>query len=305
MINRLGFFCGTRRFARLVFWLTLTFQAPCYAGSPMFEAAQEAYLAGDIESALMLWRPLAKHGETEAQFALGSIYYGGIGVPVDLIESSYWFLRAAEQGFAAAQYNLGNAYKRGEGVRQNEKRAVLWWRKAAGQGFAAAQFNLATAYLDGAGVAKDIKKARLLYQQSADNGHYPAIQALKQLTDEAVTTSAIPGDGVPATPASASCADWLGKQNPRHYTLQLMSSTRRVDAQDILARHALDSPVICGYMKKEQQRYILLYGVFPDIATAQQAISTLPTELRQNKPWIRRIRAISTQMAGTAGGTTR
>jgi len=295
MINRLGL---TRRIAgwpHLLIWVLLGYQPPCSAGSPMFEAGQEAYLNGDIAAALTMWRPLAERGDAEAQFAVGTLYYGGIGVPVDRVESSYWFLRAAEQGYLPAQYNLGNAYKRGEGVRRNEKRAVMWWRKAAKQGFAAAQFNLAQAYLDGAGVDRNEAEARRLFRQSADNGHYPAVQALKRRD----ASSATPRPAAPtaATATTDSCADWLSQQPPRNYTLQLMSSTVRADAEEILAAQPLDPHAICAYNKDGRRRYMLLYGIFADSAAAQQAIPALPEPLRRNQPWIRRIRAVNAQLA--------
>lgn len=298
MINRLGFTRSTRKKALQLLWLMLICNTPSHAGSPMFDAGQEAYLSGDIGTALTLWTPLARHGEAEAQFALGTLYYGGIGVAVDLTESSYWFLRAAEQGLAAAQYNLGNAYKRGEGVRKNLKRAVQWWTRASDQGLAAAQFNLATAYLDGSGAPRDLEKARHLYRQSADNGHYPAVQALERLGSakkpgQAVARASSDSTGVDPI----SCKEWLDRQNPGHFTLQLMSSTERSDAQKIRDRHGLDHHAICAYSQKGQQRYMLLYGAFADTTTAQQAVSGLPAELQRNKPWVRRIRTVSKQVS--------
>ena len=295
MINRLGFFGGIRAGATLWLALWLCQALPGQAGSPMFEAGQEAYINGDIEGALTLWRPLAEHGDASAQFALATLYYGGVGVEIDLTEASYWFLRAAEQGLAAAQYNLGNAYKRGEGVRRNDRRAVQWWRKAADQGFAAAQFNLATAYMQGTGVARDLDKARALYRQSADNGHYPAKRALRELA-----ATQAPAPGVASTPGEpTACRRWLEQQPARHYTLQLMSSTQRADARAIVARHALDPHAICAYRKDGRQRYMLLYGLFPDTTAARQAIAGLADELRNNKPWIRRIGALRAQLSDT------
>ncbi len=300
MINRLGLIWGGCRRARLLLWLYLAFTAPCNAGSPMFEAGQDAYLNGDIQAALTLWRPLAQHGDIDAQFALGTIFYGGIGVPIDLTESSYWFLRAAQQGFAPAQYNMGNAYMRGEGVRQNDKLAFQWWRKAAIQNFPAAQYNLATAYLQGKGVEKDLDKARALFRQSAANGHYPAKLALEELDSTEKPATAAPGKP-PAGAGETACSEWLGRQNPRQYTLQLMSSTARSDALGVLDRYPLDPHAICAYKKDETQRYMLLYGVFENRTAAQQAVSALPGELRQNKPWIRRIRAVRSQLSVNQG----
>jgi len=303
MINRLGLTRRAAGWPHLLICVLLAWQTPCSAGSPMFEAGQEAYLNGDIATALTMWRPLAERGDAEAQFAVGTLYYGGIGVPVDRVESSYWFLRAAEQGYLPAQYNLGNAYKRGEGVRQNDKQAVMWWRKAAEQGFAAAQFNLAQAYLDGAGVARNEAEARRLFRQSADNGHYPAVQALERLAG----ANATPRTASPvatASTATASCADWLSQQHPRSYTLQLMSSTVRADAEEVLAAHPLDPHAICAYNKDGRRRYMLLYGIFADSAAAQQAIAALPEPLRRNQPWIRRIRAVNAQLTAPADTVT-
>ncbi len=296
MIKRLARRTASARRSGALLALWLACAAPALASSPMFEAGQEAYVAGDIETALTLWRPLAEHGDAEAQFAIGTLYYGGIGVPVDRVESSYWFLRAAQQGYVPAQYNLGNAYKRGEGVRQNDRRAVMWWRKAAEQGFGAAQFNLANAYFEGAGVEKNREEALRLLRLSAENGHYPAVRMLRDLGADsgapATPTAAAPQT---ATTPAATCGDWLASLDPRAYTLQLMSSTQRGDARELAARHALAPHAVCAYDKDGQRRHALLYGVFGDTKAAQAAASALPEELRRNRPWVRRVRAVQRQ----------
>jgi uncharacterized protein len=40
----------------------------------------------------------ARHGEVDAQYALGVIYAEGRGVPVDLAQAHYWLSLAVEQG---------------------------------------------------------------------------------------------------------------------------------------------------------------------------------------------------------------
>ena len=158
MLGQLKYFTALqRRLIRIVALATLQF-SQAFAGGPVYNEGLSAYSAGDFATARQLWKPLAEHGDADAQFAYGSLYYDGIGVPVDRTESSYWFQLAAEQGLADAQYNLGNAYMRGEGVRQDDSMAIYWWDKAAKQGLQDAQFNLDRAYQEKSG-ADNIKQS--------------------------------------------------------------------------------------------------------------------------------------------------
>src|SRR5208283_3443995 len=56
-----------------------------------FVAAQR----GDYVAAMRLWRPLADHGNAEAQCNLGTIYADGRGVPQDYVLAHMWFNLAA------------------------------------------------------------------------------------------------------------------------------------------------------------------------------------------------------------------
>ena len=257
--------------------LTVLYLSRAFAGSPMFDEALEAYSAGDIATAYELWRPLAEHGDVEAQFALGMLYYDGIGVPLDHTESSYWFLQAAEQGFAPAQYNLGNAYKRGEGVRQNDAMAVYWWQKAAAQGLKDAQYNLDTAHREGVGVATDEQPAVRLKRQASGKARPPAAD--------------ITGNPVAAA-AAGECENWLGSQPPEAYTIQLMSTTRLADAHDLARQYDLPGYVVCRYAHKGHTRHALLFGTYPDADAAGDAVANLPPGLRADRPWIRKIKGL-------------
>lgn len=260
--------------------------AQASAGSPVFEEGLMAYSTGDITTAYQLWQPLAEHGDAEAQFALGLLYYDGIGVPVDHTESSYWFHRAAEQGHAGAQYNLGNAYLRGEGVRKNEAMAVHWWRKAADQGMAAAQFILAKAYQEGLGVEKDEQAAARLYAQL--DGKDPPLGIATNATLEKPVQS----DG------QADCEHWLGNQPPNAYTVQLISTTRRDEAFELARKNDLAGYVVCSYAHEGQIRNVLLLGAYPSASAAGDAAADLPPELKKGKPWIRQITGLRQLVAG-------
>ena len=130
----------------------------------------EAYNAGDNETALQQWRPLAEQGDANAQYALGIMYANGNGVVQDYAEAVDWYRKAAEQGYALAQNNLGLMYKNGNGMIQDYAEAVNWYRLAAEQGHANAQSNLGAMYMFGKGVTKDNVITHMWLNISGANG---------------------------------------------------------------------------------------------------------------------------------------
>ena len=72
---------------------------------------QRAALRGDGQTAYRLLRPLADQGEAEAQFALGLLYYRGLGVTRDPAAAVSWYRKAADQGYAKAQFRLGCGFR--------------------------------------------------------------------------------------------------------------------------------------------------------------------------------------------------
>ena len=81
--------------------------------------------------ALLLFRPLAEHGDAKAQHFLGFMYVNGKGVPQNFAEAVKWYRKAAEQGNAGAQNNLGLMYLKGNGVALDYVQAHMWFDLAA------------------------------------------------------------------------------------------------------------------------------------------------------------------------------
>ena len=76
----------------------------------------------------------AKHGDAEAQYAIGTMFQLGKGVQEDDKAAFKWTRLSASQGNAKAQNNLGYMYDMGEGVDQNDMLAYMWKYLAADQG---------------------------------------------------------------------------------------------------------------------------------------------------------------------------
>ena len=82
--------------------------------------------SGDYATALREWTPLAKQGNKEAQYFIGSMHHEGIGVPQNYKTAVKWYTLAAQQGQANAQVNLGSMYANGKGVIQDHVYALMW-----------------------------------------------------------------------------------------------------------------------------------------------------------------------------------
>jgi len=72
-------------------------------------------------------RSLADNGDPKAQYALGSMYRYGQGVPLDYAVAVSWWRKAADRGEIDAQFALGNLYAGGTGVPPNRVQAYMWF----------------------------------------------------------------------------------------------------------------------------------------------------------------------------------
>jgi TPR repeat protein len=95
-----------------------------------------AWKAGDFQSALQDWLPIANQKDVNVQILLelGHIYKDGKGVPKDYGESVKWYRLASIRGEAFAQHSLGFMYMQGWGVLQDYVQAHMWFNIAAANG---------------------------------------------------------------------------------------------------------------------------------------------------------------------------
>jgi TPR repeat protein len=138
------------------------------------QAIQDGVLAlkqKDYQTALRIFRPVAEHGDAEAQYNLARMYDEGLGVPKDDVEAVNWYRKAADQGLVQAQGRLGVMYRRGRGLPEDEAQAVSWFRKAADAGDGLGMANLGAMYRDGrGGLPKDDVQAVSWFQKAAEAG---------------------------------------------------------------------------------------------------------------------------------------
>lgn len=151
-----------------------TLSGPAHAD---VKAGVDAWQAGDYQSAVAEWRPLAVAGDADAQFNLGQAYKLGRGVPTDLNQAEAWYRRAAKQGHLQAEDNLGlilfTANRRDE--------AMPFIAKSAARGEPRAQYVLGTAHFNGDLAERDWARAYALTKRASDAGLSIASARLVQL----------------------------------------------------------------------------------------------------------------------------
>jgi hypothetical protein len=81
--------------------------------------AKDDYLIGlnwyrqwNYQIAAKFWKPLAQEGDCDAQYALGLLYFEGLGVSQSYDKAIDLWTRSADQGQAQAQISLGIVYSK-------------------------------------------------------------------------------------------------------------------------------------------------------------------------------------------------
>ncbi len=115
-------------------------------------------------------RESAEAGNASAQYRLGLLYAGGVGVPQNYRQAKEWFEKAAKQGHVGAQADLGTLYLHGEGTPHSDQMAMFWFRQAAEQKDALAFAMLGLMYEQGREVPQDFIQAHMWYTLAAANG---------------------------------------------------------------------------------------------------------------------------------------
>lgn len=169
------------------------------AAADRLSEALADYRLGHYQEAGQMLEPLARAGNPEAQFWLGTMYYHGRGRPRIYREALAWFRRAAELGNPRAQNNLGLMYRNGDGVEPSPLVAYAWFALAAGQDSATARTNLDS-------VSDVMKPDQILQAQQLAEEYAVRVDAARR---RAASAQAVAMAAPPPAPAPAA-----GSQRP-------------------------------------------------------------------------------------------
>ena len=143
------------------------------AGCGTEKTAQQAFEAGDYDTAYKLFRPRAEAGESEAQNYLGVHYYLGLGVKRDWRQALQWYEKSAKQGDPRAQLNYGLMFHNAYGTDKDIVVAFMWYYASYRQGNATAERYM-----------NSLAEDNLLSPNQID---YAKLQAKKYITNSVVS----------------------------------------------------------------------------------------------------------------------
>jgi len=145
--------------------------------SPM-EKALFFYQKGDYKQATVYFAQADNANIPEASFALGAMYYSGLGMRVNIQKALNYYQKAAENNYTPAQTTLALLYMQGEAVERNPEKAIALAQKAAENNDVEAQIILARWFENGEHVKQDMEQAVRFYEMAAKNGDINAKMAL-------------------------------------------------------------------------------------------------------------------------------
>lgn len=88
-------------------------------------------------------------------------------------------------------------------------------------------------------------------------------------------------------PGESSPSDDIFSYPKNYYAVQLMAVKDLRQIKEFITLHHLGDPHYGAILSKGERWYVLLLGVYPDYAAAEQAIKSLPADFPIAHPWIR------------------
>lgn len=244
----------------------------------------------DPTQAFLLYRASAGQGLTVSQLKTGLMLLRGEGVARNPEEAKIWLSKAAKSNDPTAQYTMGLLLSD-----SNPEASYAWYRKASAQGNGYAMHNLALFYLHGRGVEQDYSKALNWAEKSVATG----VAESKGLQQQILQ---LMGKKRPEPHQYAVVreAQWLAAKPDEGYLIQISRQDSEKAAYAYLKKHKVTGPIgIYREALADKTTYIVTYGDYRDLASAKDAIKTLPQGVRKYKPWVRSYKSLKLALANT------
>ncbi len=142
----------------------------CFLLGQMYENGNGIHES--IKKAMLWYRKGADAGSLASMYQAGAfLLIGRDGVTADPATGLKLVTTAATRGYPPAEYGMGSAYFQGRGVAMDLKRAVTWMLKAADHDDPDAALFMGELYMEGREVPVDYDKAHQLLHLAANSGN--------------------------------------------------------------------------------------------------------------------------------------
>lgn len=236
----------------------------------------------------------AANGDADAQYALGYMYYYGVGTVRDQDNAKLWISRSAAQGQPLAKRALAMI----QGSTPQKSYAPKFAQKKA------PTLKVATAKVTPKAIAtaKPVRVAKaktptVKSVQVAHKAKTPSTVVKHTSADHTVSVAHTTQSHAVETADLAQMEDKLLHEPTTGYTLQLMGNHNEDTIRNFIASHHLQGKATYYYSTFQHSKwFMLVYGEYKTVGEAHAAIAKLPKELQKMQPWIKPIRAVKAEI---------
>lgn len=261
--------------------------------------ASRSYNLGDHERAFRITEALAYEGDSKAQYALGYLYFYGIGTPQN---------RAL--GIALIEQSAKNGYEK----------AKIAYQQINGASMSIGEAHSNPVNLLGANSPDPVNASEMIEKtNNAQEDHTVKPELSNQLAESAMDSLTIIANNkitennsivLPNKDNSIEFQESASKDptggavdNQEAYTIQLLGSNEITWINDVIQKFDLKDKT---HMYKKsihgKDWWMLVIGQYPTFQAASMALEELPTALKaNNNPWVRSIKSIENEIAVNNG----
>ncbi|MCK4586336.1 MAG: SEL1-like repeat protein, partial [Gammaproteobacteria bacterium] len=257
------------------------------------EKATMAFKQKNYPLAAKLLAPLAKEGQDYAQYALGYMYYNGMGVPRNRSIANQLLNASASNGNKNAIKALRLISSDANGASSTTKKVQ----------------PLIVEKVESDIGPEDVSEAMLNTPVINRPKNNPSIGAdnieidnIEKTADVALVQEQQPVEKQPAAmpekissnlEALTESEKWIIAQPDTNYTIQLLVSGNEAAMQRYIIDNKLQDVAIYNKSVKDGANlYVLIQGSFEEFSQATKAIASLSPEVQMAKPWVRSIAVI-------------
>lgn len=111
------------------------------------------------------------------------------------------------------------------------------------------------------------------------------------------------GAGATAAQANVHDAEWLLKQNPQSYVIQLVTLSSPAQLEKLVQTQSMDGFASFRYKSNDELRYVLTYGLYPSTESAgfdsEMLLSRVSGFKTTPQLWVRQLRPIQESIRTT------
>ena len=258
---------------------------------PLLVEAKNNFYGGDYKAAAKDLHVLSKAGDPEAQYALGYMYYYGMGVDKNQIVARRLISMSAEKGNKEAIRALRLLVDSNSVFANVENVPPRVQYGANTNKFSEPSSKTNVSMADNQ--AKTSPVADEEFKELTKKDMENTFKLVKFDKDKPVTNvnkTAKATVNKPNMQQKQAVNNWLFKESPQAYTIQLAANKDKNIINDFIKKHNIAKKAkIYTYNYNNEQWYAVSLGVYNEPAAAFNVLTKLPQGLKANKPWVRQL----------------